>query len=142
MLVEMRPEFVSDNWEFFSKAIGKSLTPTISNTVQGMSRVLKAILVQKMKVWCYDNEGHNNFILSTVVREDEVTGQKALLIYSLTAFFQIRPDAWNKAFETLKKEAKAHNCDSVIAYSANQKIIDYLTSKGAKTSFTLIEMEV
>lgn len=142
MLVEMRPDFVSNNWDFFSEAIGKSLAPTISNTVQGMSKILKAILLGKMKVWCYDNDGYNNFCLSTVVREDEVTGQKSLLIYSLTAFFQIKPDAWKKAFDTLKKEAKAQGCQSVIAYSSNQKIIDYVTREGAKTSFTLIEMEV
>ena len=142
MLVETRPEFVSDNWDFFAEALGKSLAPTIRNTTQGMSAVLKSILKGNLKVWMYDNDGFNNFILSTVVREDPVTKQRVLLIYSLTAFFQIKPNAWKDAFRTLKKEAKAYGCESVIAYSANQKILDYMESQGANVSFTLIEMEV
>lgn len=142
MLVEMTPEQVSENWGFYRKAIGKSLAPTITNTTQGMSLVLKHIMLGDLKVFMYDNEGHANFILSTVVREDPITEQRSLLIYSLTAFFQIKPNAWENAFDTLSKEAKRLGCSSVIAYSANEKIVNYMQSKGAKTSFTLIEMEV
>lgn len=142
MLVEIRPDFVSDHWDFFSQAIGKSLAPTISNTVQGMSAVLKSILLGELKVWIYDNEGSNNFVMSTVVREDPITKQRSLLIYSLYAFFQIKPNAWKKSFDTLKKEAKMLNCESVIAYTANEKIVRYLETQGAETSFTLIEIKI
>lgn len=146
MLVEMLPEQVSENWGTLRGYIAASLPPIISYTEQGMSNVLRSALFGDLKVFVfYEGDEENKeaiFVLSGLVQIDRVSLQRAFLIYSFTRVREIKPRHWEEGFEQLRRYAEKEGCGSIIAYSENQQIIDFLSSQGARTDFTLIEMEV
>lgn len=142
MLIQVLPEQVSAKWEFFAPMIGKSLPPMQAKSVKGMSNILASVLREDLSVWIYEEDDNAYFILSTTVQKDNVSNKKFLLIYSLTGIREIKPRMWQEAYKTISRYAKSRGCESVIAYADDQKIVDFVESEGAKTDFTLIEMEI
>lgn len=140
----MQPEQVSKRWGFFAPVIGKALPPTVSKTIQGMSNVLRAILLEKLSVWVYvTQDAEVVFIMTTCFVSDPVTLQKNLMIYTFTGVRQWGRGMWEETYDILKKEARTRNARGIIAYTYNDKIAEHLEEvSGAKTSSTLIQLEV
>lgn len=142
MLVQLLPENVSSRWEFFAPILGMSLPPNITSTIQGMSSILSAIMREDLAVWVYDDDGEVVFVMSTVIQTDPVTYKKSLLIYSLTGIRDISDRMWKEAYETIRKYARYHGCENIIAYTENEKIVNYINNIGGKATFKLIQLEV
>lgn len=142
MLVRVTPEQVSELWDFFAEVIEVSLPPVVAHTVQGMGRILYAVLAERLHVWYYDDDGDANFVMTTTVWVDPITEVRSLLVYSFTAIYQVTPSIWEETLDGLRSHAKAMNCSSIVAFVANDTIVKFMERQGAKTDYTLIELEV
>lgn len=143
MLVPLLPEQVSEEWNIFAPLIAESLPPQIGFSFKGMSNVLRAILVEDLVVWAYYNEQDNlQFVMSTTVIEDKITYISSLLIYSFTSVGHVRKSHMKNVFETISKYCRSVKCDSIIAYSQQEPINQFLATMGADISNRLIVMEV
>lgn len=143
LLLRILPEQVSQLWDKFAPLIEKSLPPTVTNRRQRMANVLRSILMDDLVVWVYFNsEGRERYVTTTLVRTDKVTLGKDLLIYSFTSLGQITPEQAMNGVEVLKKYARGNDCKSIIAYSADERVVEFLESKGASANYKLIQMEV
>lgn len=142
MLIHMMPEQVSNQWSFFAPTIGSSLPPTVEHNQEGMTNILYSVLKEDLDVWIYTEDDQAMFVLTTCVRQDPITKQKDLLIYSLTGIREMNEKGWNDAYKTLSKFARSRDCKGIIAYTADPKISNYIKSRGGEADFTLIQMEV
>lgn len=143
LLLKILPEQVSERWEVFAPLIEKSLPPTVTNRRLRMSNVLRSILTEDLVVWVfYDQQRQERYVVTTIVRTDEVTLGKDLLIYSFTGLGQVTPDEVMEGIEVLKKYAKDNGCKTIIAYSADDRVVQFLENQGASANYKLIQMEV
>lgn len=143
LLLRILPEQVSAKWDKFAPLIAKSLPPTVTNRRQRMANVLRSILMDDLVVWVYlDEQKRERYVMTTLVRTDEVTLGKDLLVYSFTSLGQITPKQAMDGVEVLRKFAKGNDCKSIIAYSADERVVKLLESEGASANFKLIQMEV
>lgn len=144
MLVQMIPEQVSKEWEFYAPLIARSLPPMIATTLMGMASILRAILMEDLIVWnYYDDEDDLIFVMTTSVSQDNITMHRDLLIYSMSSVQHVRIKHFEDTFKTLKKYAIHFRCINIIAYTENEKIARYLKEHNdANVDFKLIMMEV
>lgn len=142
LLQRMLPEQVADHWNFFAPVIERSLPPTVVNGRQRMANVLRSILMDELVVWSYGNLEELRYVVTTLERTDPVSLTKDLLIYSFTGFGRVRPVDLREGFTLLSRFGKSRGCLSIIAYVDEPRVQKFLESQGARTDFTLVQMEV
>jgi hypothetical protein len=141
VLLKVLPEKVSENWSYFAPAIYKSL-PVGKPSYDMMVSVLEAILLERLLVWEYYEDGKPVFIMTTKMHHDNVVKNRKLLIYSITGMKKVTSPMIVETVKMLKKYGKSNMCESIIAFVENEIIINYLQKLGAQTDFRLIEMEI
>lgn len=143
MLFKILPEEINSKWNYYAPFIANSLPPDIKKSQRGMVNTLEAILLDKLVCWGYYNkEGELLFLTTTKFEYDEVSKTRRLLIYTFTAVVQIDSSMFRTALESLRKYARSNGCTSIIAFTKNERVIEYLKRINAKTEFRLIELEV
>lgn len=143
LLLRTLPEQVSKRWDKFAPLLEKSLPPTVTARRQRMANVLRAILTEDLQVWVYYNEqSQERYVVSTQIKVDEISLGKDLLIYSFTSIGQITPREVRVGLEVLAEYARGNGCNSIIAYSADDRLVKFAESEGAKANYKLIQIEV
>jgi len=108
-----------------------------------MANVLHAILKEDLVAWIYyDKDRNERYLATTQLRTDEVSLVTDLLIYSFTSLGQIDQRHIINGFKTFSKYARANDCRAIIAYSANDKLVELLKHLGASANYKLIQVEV
>ncbi len=148
MLNKIYPEDVAESWEVFAPLIAKSIPPILGGNVNTMTSILEAIMVETLDCWVLlgrnsDNQNMKAFATTHIV-EDELTREKSLLIYTLTAMpkAKIVMEDWSDAFETLRKYAHAKGCSYISAFSDLPNVIALAKKVGANVKTTFIRLEV
>jgi len=98
-----------------------------------------------MQAWAWIEENGQmviKAIITTTISSDVGTGAFNLVIYSMYGFVSIDDDTWKLLIDGLRKYAAELGCKKIIAYSNIQRIIDVSIASGAKSSFTLLTLEV
>jgi hypothetical protein len=146
MLTKLLPDQISKFWPIIKYAVEESLPPTVGEHSDKMNRVLSAMLCGKLEVWALYKKKEDvvkfEAILVTQFLYDEASNTKNLLLYCLYGYSVISQDSWSEGFEALYKYAKAEGCGEIVAYSANDNVIDEAKSFGADTSFTFISFKI
>lgn len=143
LLLKTVPEQVSSKWEIFAPLLEKSLPPTVTNRRLRMANVLRAILMEELQVWVFVDENQvERYIMSTTIRTDKVSLGKDLLVYSFTSLGQVEPRYVKQGVEVLKKYAKGNGCQSIIAYSADERVTRFFEGLGGSANYKLMQMRV
>lgn len=143
LLRKMLPEQVSKYWDAYAPLIEKSLPPTVHQRRQRMANVLRAVLMEDLVVWVYlDKQGKERYVTTTVVRTDEVSLAKNLLIYSFTSLGQLAPRELMFGFNKLGIYADGNGCNSIIAYVNDEKVKKFLGNQGVHIDYTLAQIDI
>lgn len=146
LVLKVLGQQVADSWDRVGGLIELSMPPLVNPEDRSllMSKVLYSILIGELDVWIsYDKDKNDRAVFSTRVQVEPVTRIRDLLVYSFTALSKdLRVWEMEKIFEVLSKYARAMGCNSIIAYSDNDKVVDFLASQGADVSYKLIKFEV
>lgn len=144
MLVQLLPEQVNEIWNRLAPMLEETLPPTIGKTIQGMSNMLRAVLLEKLDVWLYVNEQEEVVvIMTTCIQTDPITLSRNLLIYTFLSVRNMDRDIWGEIYEALKNKARSLNCNNIVAYTQNDKITDYINKSNiGQAKYTLLELEV
>jgi len=143
MLVRMLPDQVVDNWEFLSYAIEEALPPFADAAGDRMSSILTALLSDKMVCWVSVNSQNTiDNVVTTSITEDDCSGMKNLVIYSVFGVGETTMNrrSWMEAYKTLSDYAKAQGCYRIVAYTAEQSIIELVKRLGGDASYTFISV--
>lgn len=141
MLIRLLPEQVSNNWDKLAPLISVGLSAEVGFSRQGMANVLRSILAEDLVCWAYEDSGHFIFLLLTQVKQDIITLDRQLLIWSLSSIRNITNSMLKRAFVTLSKYAKHNKCRSVIGYVNDDRLIRlYREEFNADTDYTFVEV--
>jgi len=137
---------VAENWNSLGGLIQISMPPLVDEEDRHlhMTSVLFSILKGELEVWiAYNEEKQERIVFTTIIQKDQVSRVRDLLIYSFTAVSRdLRIWEAEKVFDVLRRYASKNGCQSIIAYSGNEKVINFLASQGADVSYSLIKFEV
>lgn len=140
MLIKLLPNQVSENWEPIKTAILKSLPPGSESTKT--EQILQSFLNEEIQCWFYyDKNEILRSILTTYIIDDKITGDKNLFIFTLFGI-DISKSDWLWGLKTLVKYAKGQNCNSILAYTKVQSIIDFTKKVGGNSDFTLLNLPI
>ena len=62
--------------------------------------------------------------------QDEVTGDKSLLVECLYSFEPVDQPQWESDMSFIRKVAESNKCKKIITYSNNERVFDIVTSIG------------
>ena len=146
MLVMLLPDQISSKWNIIKRGIEVSVPPTITSSPKVMNNILMGLLEGSAQCWVeYEVVKEKSIVygfLITTVMEDFLSGVRNLLIYSLYGARPIDDDIWVRGLITLRKYAKANNCEKVIAYSNIERIEEIVRSLGGKVEWKFISFPV
>lgn len=140
MLVKLLPDQISENWEPIKSAILNSLPPGSEDSKP--QQILESLLAGDMQCWFYyDKSEVLKSVLTTYIIQDKVTGNKNLFIFTLYGLDLSRRD-WLEGLKTLIRYAKGQECNSILAYTQVQGLIDFISRIGGSADFTLLNIPV
>lgn len=142
MLVEQ----VAQNWNKLGGYVECSMPPLVDPEERQdfMTNVLFEILRGRLDLWIlYNAEHQERAVVTTHIQEEPISKVRDLLIYSFTAVSRdLKIGEAEKVFNTLRRYATANGCKSIIAYSNQPRVVEFLASQGADVSYSLIKFEV
>lgn len=139
LLVRVQPKKLAEHWAFIKLAIASATPPNVELSEELMLRILCQLLAGKMQVWVANRKdvfpAKAIALLTTSLVEDEVTGARTLLIFSLYGWEPISEDEYRQGLETLAIFAKAENCTCIAFYTIDPNVIKMAEAVGFMTEF-------
>lgn len=140
MINKLLPEQIASMWDVLSYGIEQSLPPIAEGAPDRLNRLLAALLGGKMQCWVTSRRAGETVqleaVITTQVVEDEGSGVRSLLVYSLYGF---RPlTTWREGVEALSAWAHARGCSRLLAYSNNEKVLEAVAKFGGASAYKLI----
>lgn len=146
MLTQLTPEQVSKFWSIIKYAVEQSLPPIVGEHPDKMNRLLSAILSGRLEVWASYTRSEEavkfEAILVTQILYDDASNTKNLLLYCVYGYTVITSSSWLEGFKAVSKYAKSLGCSKIIAYTANENVVELAKKFNADTSFTFISIPV
>ena len=146
MLTKLLPDQISKFWPIIRYAVEQSLPPMLGEHPDKTNRLLAACLSGSLEVWASyirrEEDVKFEAILVTQILYDDASNMKNLLLYCVYGYTVINEESWAEGYKTISKYAKAQGCSMIVAYSANEHIVELAKSFGADTSFTFISIKI
>lgn len=133
-------------WPELSRGFQRATPPGPIPGEAIVNNMLTAVMRKAMDCWVIQvkRDGKTRYAggMLTVVRVDQVTGLRTLLIYSLFTRLMLTEEEWSDGFALLKEAAKAKRCSRISAYTTNENVIAIVNRLGGNTGIRVIELEV
>lgn len=143
MLIKFLPEQVAKHWHKIKEAVvlGSADSVKIDET-EKLNNILDKILVGSMICWISVDSKTNQIdgVITTTFLEDDISGEKNVLIYSLTSIGNSNMDSWKEGLQTIQKYTKSIGCKRLIAYSKDPLICRFVESIGGSCDFRILEL--
>lgn len=144
-LVKLLPEQVMRFWDQIEECIRVSLPPMLEESNENILRIQESLLVERMQCWLGVEDLLETTIygiMTTSFCYDDCTGQKNLLIFSLTIVNAYPETLWKDSYETLRKFAAFHECKQIIAYTNLDSVAMIVRNLGGDDSWKMLKLPV
>jgi len=133
MLVKLSVDNISHYWEDIYNVISGELPPIAIASKEGEAQLLESLLKGTMDCFflvgeTYEHSNHIYGVVTTTVQEDACTGNRTMLIYTMSNIDVIPQHLWKEMEHTLVSEARAKGCLSISFYSNNKKLVGYVAN--------------
>lgn len=146
MLVRLLPDQIAEYWELLEHAIEVALPPVVGESPDKMKHILENLLTGKMDCWASFKVENKNIAIdgamATMIVEDQMSGTRDLLIYSVYGIQDIARGSWAAGYETIKKWAKGNKCGRIVGYTSVPSVITAVKRLGGDASQTYITLPV
>ena len=147
MLVRLTPGQANDFWPVLKWHIAKAL-PYGENDKR-FGSLLSAVNRGILDVFVFTDtntpdttESNIKAVITTTINIDCITGLKHFVIYTLTGQDGLSSEDLTNGLRGLKNYAKSINCDSIIAYTVNAKVLSLSAQLGFKQTSTVLTLEI
>lgn len=140
MINQLLPSQIASMWDVLSWGIERALPPV--GAPDRLSRLLDSLLAGRMQCWLtssvVDDRSQLEAVVVTQIIEDEGSGERSLLVYSLYGF---RPlSNWKSDFESMGRWARAQRCTRLLAYTNSHSVIEMVKQLGGAADYTLVSI--
>jgi len=122
VLLKMVPETIAATWPNISEHIERAL-PADELTETTMNNLLNMLLLEHASCWVsYDSENEReiNFVIVLMPVNNRITGEKNLLIYSMSSAGNVDLKTsnrmWLEGFQAMQKYMKANGYRKLVSY--------------------------
>lgn len=143
MTIQILPNQISKVWDSIKYAIAKVERLSEADIKSYYNTLLVALLNDKAQ--CFVRLDENKQLIGIAVTRlinDEVTGDKALVVSCLYSFKSVDMEFWKSDIEMIKQFARTSGCKKIIAYSTNERVYEIVQSIGFTERFRSFIMEV
>lgn len=141
MIVQLLPEQIAQQWPVIRHAMEQALPPIASKREERMNRLLEQLLVGRVQCWvCFRMEDERTVVESilTTTEAEDVTGERALLIYTLYGTTHGTQETWEDGLKKLKAWARAAGYSRITAYTQNPRVLEWVAKLGGDASYTYV----
>lgn len=138
MLVRLSGEAISKHWDVIKIAVKASSMPTADTNEDKMANVQRSLLEGKACCWVEGTEGNPRTLVITTLSIEDISKTKNLIIYCAHGFQLATSKDYVSMVKGLYKYALGCNCDNVLMYVWNDKLLKMLKKYGAETNYTLV----
>lgn len=124
MLVVLPNKEISNYWPLFKDVIRECIPVTKDMLPDFMTNMLESAMTGRIQLWLGSEPRKDNFYLAMITKKavDDLTGQRALLIYALKILHmtsqEVRKDDWR----TFRKMARTFGVQRITAYCGSQAV--------------------
>lgn len=140
MLVRMSGEQVGKAWPIIKAAVKASALPTADTNENKMKNVLRALLSGRAICWIDGAIEKPRTIIITTITLEEVSLTKNLLVYCAHGFHRASSQDYIKMVKDIGSYAKIQQCDNIIAYVWNGRLVDLFKKYGAEANYVLVTL--
>lgn len=133
------------HWTFIRECILRSLPPMIEGHDLALLEIQSKLLVDEMQAWFgLPKLGSSAIygVMTTGVVQDEFSGTKNMLIYTVTITNAHPKELWQHAYGVLRKYAKSRGCNKIISYTNQMRILEIALELGADVEWHLVQLNV
>ena len=132
-------------WPVLSPGFAASMPPGVLPQSTVLNNMLQAVLSRHMNCWTVKaRRGDKEPMIAgflTAIRTDPISGQRALMIYSLFTKGDATNEEWKEAITLLRRVARAQKCHIIMAFSKNVRVIRMIENNGGNTEYRVVELE-
>ena len=147
-LIRLLPEQIPATWPFIVSYIEDGLMESVDG--EDIALIYNNLLAGLLETWILVRKGEDEngldadlaAVLTIQIVEDQNTGSRNLLIYTVSAEKYISSSTWDEVGMSLAEYARASNCKNIIAVSSNARIIEICKRSGANVDSRYIVMKV
>ncbi len=142
MLVKLTTQDISDNWNLIKQALAAA--PPLAGEIEGKySRVLSALMSGSYDCWFFFGaEDKLKYCLITGFMNDELSGNKNLLIYLTYAYEALSKRDIATGIIAMKRHAVSTKCTQIVGYSNLDYIINLAKASGGEAEYTFFNIPV
>lgn len=137
MLVRLSEEVIGKRWDIIKWAIKSSAVPTADTNEKKLSNIQKALLSGQACCWIEGDDKSPRTLVITNISIEEVSKTKNLLVYCAHGFRIAKSEDYVKMVKGIYAYAMGCDCDNIIMYVSNPKIVRMLKSYGAQVDYVL-----
>lgn len=137
----LSPEKAMNLWPKSFDFINGALPPANGNLLERKERIQESLLKGELILWLGLKNTDFVIMVTTTENTDPISGDKELLVYSMTLTQELTPGDLRFGMEKLKAYAKSQGLSKVTAYTGVDFIKKLFESQGAETLYTM-KMEV
>lgn len=143
MFIKVLPSQVPMIWEQIKYAVSNADRVDSRDLQNYLSNLLGTLLSDKAQ--CFVRLGPQRTLLAVVITRfmnDEMTGDKTLLIQSLYSFSPVPDDEWLVNMNTIESYAIKKGCKKVMCYSNNDRVFELASQLKFQEHFRCFVKEV
>jgi len=134
---------IQENWNDIKDTLLKIEHPVLKQSEHFIENVYSALVQDKFQVWKFTNsEDKIQGLVLTSFIGDPLLDRKKLLIMSIYALEHINNDTWTQGFVILKKYAIKNDCEQIVAYTQNPRVLDISAHLGAANNWAYLTWEI
>lgn len=145
-LLKLEPEQITRLWPSIAPGIQETIAPTAGDGMKMLNAVLAKLLSGEMRLWIItkttEADLRKNTLyahLTTIPAHDWCTGNQNLMICSYYGWEKVPPKLFAEAWGKMREYARAMGCESVIAFTRNERVKEMAGELGWDTSVTFLE---
>jgi hypothetical protein len=144
-ILRLLPDQIMDHWHFISDAMRRAYPPVAEATNESMLRVQEQFLLGEMDCWFgVDSLNAPDIVavMTTKVVNEEISGTKNMLIFSVTTYQPHNQELWTDGYNTLRAYALSKGCRKIISFSNDLRVLSIARQLGADVDWNLIQLDI
>lgn len=147
MMLKLPADQISNMWNLFEYALWNSVPPGITPSEGFLANTLAACIAGDLQCWLSfqkraDNTREILGVVITYIDNDECSGDKNLLIYSLYGYGKMPTRMWAEGMETLKKYAKGAGCKRILAFTSHENVMKIAKFLDCNAEVSVLQWEI
>ncbi len=124
-------------WPRIFDFINDALPPANGHLAGRKERVQQSLVSENLTLWVGMKDKEFMIVVTTTENVDSISGERSLLVYSMTISEALHPEDLRFGLEELKKYARAKGLSKITAFTGMDSLKTLFEKAGGKSTYVL-----